>query len=93
MLVKAYKAAHILVSHKFEAEDLLQQLKSGKNFETLAQKFSSCSSAQFGGNLGELKIGQADSDFEKAVLYLKIGEFSKTPIRTKFGYHLIKRLG
>ena len=89
----SYKAAHILVSARYEAEDLLIKLKSGTDFSELAKKFSSCPSAKNGGDLGEIKFGKADADFEEAILSLKIGETSQIPVRTKFGYHLIKRLG
>lgn len=91
--VKSYKASHILVRAKYEAEDLLLKLKSGSKFEDLAKRFSSCTSAANSGNLGEIKIGQADTEFEEAVLCLKIDEVTQTPVRTRFGYHLIKRLG
>lgn len=90
---KTYKAAHILVRAKYEAEDLLLKLKAGSSFEELAKRFSSCTSAAHSGNLGEIKIGQADMEFEEAVLGLKINEITKSPVRTRFGYHLIKRLG
>ena len=91
--MKSYKAAHILVSAKYEAEDLLAKLKKGSDFSELARKFSSCSSAPKGGDLGELKLGKAHEDFEEATLNLKIGEITKAPVRTSFGYHIIKRLG
>ncbi len=86
-----YHVAHILVSHKYEAEDLLKRLQKGEEFEKLARKNSTCPSAAKGGDLGLLKPGQADEDFEEAALKIKIGEVSASPIRTKFGYHLIKR--
>ncbi len=87
-----YKVSHILVKNKYEAEDIIRKLKSGASFEEMAKKYSSCSSASNGGLLGEIKIGKADEDFEAAALNLKINEISKAAIRTKFGYHLIKRL-
>lgn len=87
-----YHVAHILVAHKYEAEDLLKRLQKGEEFEKLALKNSTCPSAPRGGDLGFLKPGQADEDFEEAALQIKIGEVSASPIRTKFGYHLIKRL-
>jgi len=93
MIIKSYKAAHILVRAKYEAEDLLLKLKTGASFEELAKRFSSCTSAANSGNLGEIKINQADTEFEEAVLDLKINEVTQSPIRTRFGYHLIKRLG
>ena len=88
-----YRVAHILVAQKYEAEDLLKKLKEGKNFAELAQKHSSCPSAANGGDLGMIPSGKADADFEEAAVALKIGETSQAPVRTKFGYHLIKRLG
>lgn len=91
-MAKIYKVAHILVGQKYEADDLLAKLKSGKSFEVLAHKFSTCSSASQGGNLGDIKIGKADPDFEEAALKLKTGEISSAPVRTRFGYHIIKRL-
>jgi peptidyl-prolyl cis-trans isomerase C len=92
--MKSYKASHILVAAKYEAEDILQKLSATPSeFESLARRHSTCSSAPQGGNLGEIKIGKADSDFEESVLNLKINEISKIPVRTKFGYHIIKRNG
>lgn len=90
--MKTYKAAHILVSAKHEAEDMLLKLNKGIAFSELARKFSNCSSAPNGGDLGEIKIGKAHEDFEEAVLKLKAGETTKTPVRTSFGYHIIKRI-
>lgn len=92
MSTQFYKVSHILVKNKYEADDIIRKLKSGASFEEMAKKYSSCSSAPNGGLLGELKIGKADEDFEAAALNLKINEISKVAIRTKFGYHLIKRL-
>jgi peptidylprolyl isomerase/peptidyl-prolyl cis-trans isomerase C len=92
MSTKSYRAAHILVAAKFEAEDILRKLKEGAEFETLARRFSSCASAANGGDLGDIKISKADPDFEEACLALKPGETATSAVRTKFGYHIIKRL-
>ncbi len=81
---------HILVKNKFEAEDILRLLKSGSSFNDLAQKFSICSSAKNGGNLGIVTARQLDSDFYEAYCLLKEGEIS-APVRTRFGWHLIKK--
>ena len=86
------KAQHILVSQEYEAKDLLRKLHEGKSFEELAKDFSLCSSASRGGHLGEFSKGQMVPAFEKALLNLKIHEISG-PVKTQFGYHLIKRLG
>jgi peptidyl-prolyl cis-trans isomerase C len=92
--MKSYKASHILVPAKYEALDILRKLTATPNeFESFARRYSICSSAPQGGYLGEIQIGKADSDFEESVLDLKINEISKIPVRTKFGYHIIKRNG
>lgn len=88
-----YYVAHILVAHQYEAEDLLKKFKEGKSFDELARKYSTCPSSKVGGDLGSIPKGKADPDFEEAALNLAIGETSRIPIRTRFGYHLIKRLG
>ncbi len=83
--------AHILVTNRYEAEDLLRKLNLGETFAGLAQRFSSCASASNGGNLGEIDLRRLDPDFAEAAQKLKIGEIS--PItRTRYGHHLIKRL-
>jgi peptidylprolyl isomerase/peptidyl-prolyl cis-trans isomerase C len=85
------KISHILVTHEYEAEDVLKLLKKGKTFEDLARRFSKCPSAAAGGDLGDLKPGRADEDFEDAAFALKAGSYSLKPVRTKFGYHIILR--
>lgn len=85
------KAKHILVSHEYEAKDLLKKLQDGKSFEELAKDFSLCSSAADGGDLGEFGPGMMVQPFEKALLQLKPNEVSGI-VKTQFGYHLIKRL-
>lgn len=89
---KTYHVAHILVSHEYEAQDLMKKMKSdGSNFEELAQKFSKCSSAPRGGDLGPIPYGAADENFEEAALELKPGQMTARPVRSRFGYHIIQR--
>lgn len=85
------KFSHILVTHQYEAEDVLKLLAKGRPFDELARRYSTCSSAASGGDLGELKPGRADEDFEDAAFALKPGQQSTKPVRTKFGYHIILR--
>lgn len=83
---------HILVDHKYEIEDIKKLLDKGMSFENLARKYSKCSSAQSGGDLGVVDVNRFDESFGEAVLLLKAGQISPQPVRTKFGYHLIQRL-
>lgn len=92
MAAKTYHVAHILVKHSYEAEDLLKKLEQGSAFEDLATKFSTCSSAKNKGDLGPIPFGKADPDFEEAVEQLKPGQITKKPIRSRFGFHIIKRI-
>lgn len=85
------KFSHILVTHQYEAEDVLKLLAKGRPFDELARRFSKCPSAESGGDLGDLKPGRADEDFEDAAFALKPGHYSSKPVRTKFGYHIILR--
>lgn len=82
---------HILVKHEYEAQDLVRFLKAGQSFEDLARKYSICPSASAGGDLGLQDIARFDDDFAEAALLLKSGQIS-VPVRTRFGYHLIKRV-
>jgi peptidyl-prolyl cis-trans isomerase C len=86
-----YNADHILVKYKYEADDILRLLQNGEAFEGLAQKYSQCSSAKSGGSLGTIDGSRLDADFVEALDLLKIDEISKMPVRTRFGYHIIRR--
>jgi len=88
---KKIKASHILVSHEYEAQDLLKKIEQGEDFEKLAKDFSNCPSAKQGGFLGEFSRGQMVPSFEKAAFALQVGEISKI-VRTQFGFHVIKRI-
>lgn len=84
------KISHILTKYEYECQDIEKKLKSGLNFSILAQKYSICSSAEQGGFLGEITLKRLDSDFAEAVSELSVGEVSG-PVKTRFGYHLIRR--
>ena len=83
-------ASHILVETEHEAQDLVKLLSEGKSFESLAKEYSKCPSGKEGGALGTFGKGQMVKEFETAAFSLKDGEVSG-PVRTQFGYHLIKR--
>ena len=86
------KASHILVSKLSKAQEIFKDLQAGENFQNLARKYSECSSANKGGNLGEFPKGKMVPEFWNACTKLQIGEISQ-PVKTKFGYHVIKRTG
>ncbi len=74
---------------KKKAEDLLQRLRDGEDFATLAKKFSDDPNAADGGGLGAIARGELDPTFEKAVFAMKAGEL-KGPVKTPFGFHIIR---
>ncbi|MBR5817170.1 MAG: peptidylprolyl isomerase [Clostridia bacterium] len=84
-------ASHVLVATEEEAEKILGEIKSGEiSFEEAAKKYSSCPSKENGGNLGDFGRGQMVPEFDSAVFEMSEGEISDTPVKTQFGYHLIK---
>ncbi len=84
-----YLASHILLDTKDEAEDISERIGEGENFAKLAAEFSTGPSASNGGSLGWFSTGQMVPEFEAAVLALEIGMVSR-PIKTQFGWHIIK---
>lgn len=84
-------AVHILVKTEKEALEILQQLKKGKKFADLAKKHSLCPSGKRGGDLGEFRRGQMVKQFDDVVFKKEILTVHG-PVRTKFGFHLIKTL-
>ncbi|NVM18135.1 MAG: peptidyl-prolyl cis-trans isomerase [Candidatus Lokiarchaeota archaeon] len=86
------KASHILVDKFNRAQEIYEDVQAGENFDTLARQFSTCSSKKRGGNLGEFSKGDMVPEFWDACTKLKIGEISQ-PVKSKFGYHIIKRTG
>jgi len=86
-----YLVEHILVSNQQEANDIVAQLKKGAKFEDLAkQKSSDKGSAVNGGSLGWSNGAQFVPEFTQAVKQLKKGQYTVIPVKTQFGYHIIK---
>ena len=86
-------AKHILVDTEEQANDVLNKINANEiSFEEAAGQFSSCPSKEAGGNLGEFSRGQMVPEFEEAVFNMKKDEIS-SPVKTQFGYHLIKLEG
>ena len=84
-------ARHILVATEQEAKDLLAELKKGTPFDKLAkEKSTDKASGAEGGDLGWFKRTDMVKEFSDAAFALKKGETSEAPVKTQFGYHLIK---
>jgi peptidyl-prolyl cis-trans isomerase C len=83
--------AHILVKTETEAKKILERLGKGEKFANLAREVSLCPSGKRGGDLGTFGRGQMVKEFETAAFTLQRGQLSPS-VKTKFGYHIIKRL-
>lgn len=87
-----WRASHILVKDRALAEELLRKVRGGVPFADLARDFSTCPSKGKGGDLGWFGPGQMVREFEDAVRRMSSGSV-KGPVRTTFGFHLIKKTG
>ena len=87
---KEYNARHILVETEAEAKDLIARLGKKAKFEKLAAKSKDAGSAQRGGELGWAVPGNFVPEFANAMLNLKKGEYTKEPVQSQFGWHVIK---
>ncbi len=84
------RASHILVKSEDEAKKILEQVKKGGDFAKIAKEKSiDTGSAKNGGDLGFFSKGQMVPEFEQAAFSLKEGEIAG-PVKTRFGYHIIK---
>ncbi|MBW9114536.1 peptidylprolyl isomerase [Rhizobium cauense] len=82
-------ARHILVKTEDEAKEVIKQLDAGKNFADLAKEKSTDPNKADGGDLGYFTKGRMVKEFEDAAFTLEKGTYSKTPVKTDFGYHVI----
>ena len=87
------RASHILVMNEAHCKELMEKLRNGANFEELAMQFSKCPSGKkAGGDLGFFGKGKMIPQFENTAFKLKTGEIAG-PVKTQFGYHIIKKTG
>ena len=85
------KCSHILVNKQSEAIEILDKIKNGEKFGKMARQFSTDSgSAKRDGSLGYFSRGMMVKPFEEVAFKLEIGQVSE-PVKTQFGYHIIKR--
>lgn len=91
IVAKEIKASHILVKTEDEAQKVLARLKKGEKFDAVAKAVSiDTGSAKNGGDLGFFKKGQMVPEFERAAAALKTGETTSSPVKSPFGFHIIK---
>ncbi|MES2263482.1 MAG: peptidyl-prolyl cis-trans isomerase [Pseudomonadota bacterium] len=89
---KEYHARHILVETEQQAKDIIAKLKAGGKFEELA-KVSKDGSANNGGDLDWANPSSYVKPFSDAMVALKDGQITETPVKSQFGYHVIKLEG
>lgn len=86
-----FKARHILVETQVSALDLISQLDAGADFKELAMANSTGPSGPQGGDLGWFSPNQMVPEFSSAVAQLDDGGYTKEPVQTQFGWHVILR--
>lgn len=87
---KEYNARHILVETEDQAKAIIEKLKGGAKFEELAKESKDPGSAANGGSLGWAPPNAFVEPFSEAMVGLKEGEVTQTPVKTQYGYHVIK---
>jgi peptidyl-prolyl cis-trans isomerase C len=88
---KEYKARHILVEKEADAKAIIAQLKKGGKFEEIAKKSSKDpGSGAKGGDLDWANPGNYVAEFSQALATLTKGKLTETPVKTQFGYHIIR---
>jgi peptidyl-prolyl cis-trans isomerase C len=86
------RASHILVKTEDEANKIMKRINDGEDFAAVAKRFSSCPSRKDGGDLGWFGKGQMVPEFEKVAFENDAGKVVG-PVKTQFGYHIIKVTG
>lgn len=79
---------------KLKAEEIVEKLKNGEDFSTLAKEYSDDEgSKENGGDLGYFNTGDMVEEFEDAAYKLAVNEYTTTPVKTTYGYHVIMKTG
>ncbi|QIT54609.1 peptidylprolyl isomerase [Aquisalimonas sp. 2447] len=87
---REYHARHILLESADDAEEVIRHLEEGADFAELAQEYSRGPTASLGGDLGWFVPGEMVEPFGRATMELDIGEHTREPVRTRYGYHVIR---
>lgn len=85
-----YKTRHILTTSEQKAKEAIERLNSGENFDKVARNFSTDSSASRGGEIGWINPARMPQNFAAALRDTAVGEYTKAPVQTKFGWHVIQ---
>ncbi len=103
-LIGDIEASHILITATYDSEDkkeeaekealktakeVIDKLDAGEDFAKLAKEYSKDGSSSNGGALNKFGHGEMVEEFEQAAYKLKEGEYTKEPVKTRFGYHII----
>jgi len=88
--VEEVRARHILLKTETDAENVIGHIDAGKAFDAAAKEFSTGPSAANGGDLGYFKRGDMVKPFSDAAFAMKAGEVTPLPVKTRFGWHVIK---
>ncbi|MBN1296849.1 SurA N-terminal domain-containing protein [bacterium] len=97
------RASHILINVESDADEAteaaakekilaaLTRVQNGDDFAEVAKAVSECPSSSSGGDLGFFQKGRMDPAFEQAAFKLEVGELTQEPVRSRFGWHIIKK--
>ena len=103
-LIGDIEASHILITADYQTEDekaeaekkalatakeVIAKLDAGEDFAALAKVYSKDGSSENGGALGKFGHGDMVAEFEEAAYKLEVGKYTKEPVKTKYGYHII----
>lgn len=85
-----YRGSHILLETSKEAEEVVTKLITGARFEDLAKQYSVDPSGQSGGDLGWFQGTDMPAEFSEAIALMEVGGVSAKPVKSEYGYHVIK---
>jgi len=88
--VSEFNASHILLEDEAKAKEIILELDDGADFAEAAKKYSTGPSGENGGDLGWFDQGAMVPEFSAATAELEVGKYSAVPVKTQFGYHIIK---
>lgn len=84
------RARHIIVDTEEDAKAIIAELDAGGDFEAIAKEKSKDGAAAQGGDLGYFGKGRMVPEFEEAAFAMEVGTYSKEPVKTQFGFHVLK---